>query len=145
MFLVAFILVLLLTGKLYWMSLDYLDSETHKTGLVLRICIGIWVAFWICWSVFCARMTFVPEKWTNWENLAMLIITVLPGFGAYLFARSVRLDQLRERDAFKRLAGDKWNDSGSDILYSDRKYYCGYYGLISLPVYLVCVLVHYLL
>lgn len=122
-------------------SLDFWEAETKSTIKVATVSAFLWALFWIFWGIYCAWLTHTFDIQTTLVKLTLVVLVTLPGLIAFVFSRNIRKQQLKEEEDDKTTMGRDYYNSEPYILCVDRKYYSGYYGLLCLPVYLICLLI----
>jgi protein-S-isoprenylcysteine O-methyltransferase Ste14 len=139
-FFIAACIILFVTQVFYERSLGVSDCENPMTKKIIIISITIWILFWIAWSSYCAWLTKNYNPMTTLVRLTLILLVFVPGFAAFLFSRNVRLEQLEEDKCHRERLGDEYHKFQPPIIYLKAKYYSGYYGLICLPIYIICLL-----
>ncbi len=139
-FLIGIIIIILLTGAIYYRTLDFWEAETEATKNACIINAIIWSCFWICWSIFCACITPNTIPLNMLDLIFIFLLVFIPGFIAFLISKNIRTKEILQ---MKKEISNNINASKMELftIFVERKYYSGYYGLICLPVYLVALLI----
>jgi hypothetical protein len=140
-FLIIGAVLLLITSLIYHRTLDFLDEETHDTLKVIRINIVVWSIFWIWWTVHNVLLLF-QFPITSKLGIFSFLLTTLPGISFFLYAAWSRKELLKSGIYSDEECADKFE--GYKKL-STLKYYVGFYGIITVPVYLLTMTVYYLI
>lgn len=141
-FIIIFGLVALIAAKIYQRSLDETDDETEATASASVINIILWCCFWISWCVFNVVILL-----RNPVDLKLIIfsflITNLPGILIFFITLSMRRDQIKDREHLQDRKGFFTTFTGDDRSLSFQ-YYSGFYGLVTIPLYLLALAVYFL-
>lgn len=140
-FLIIGAVLLLITSLIFHRTLDFLDEETHATLKVIRINIVVWSIFWIWWTVHNVLLLFQFPITTKLMIFSFLL-TTLPGISFFLYAVWSRKELLKSGTYSDEECADKFE--GYKKL-STLKYYVGFYGIITIPVYLITMTAYYLI
>jgi hypothetical protein len=140
-FLMIGAVLLFITSLVYHRTLDFLDEETYVTLKIVRINIVLWSIFWICWTVLNVLLLFQYPITTKMIIFSFLMAT-LPGIAFFLFAVWLRKDMLKSGAYSDENCADKFE--GYKKL-SALRYFVGFYGIITVPVYLITMAACYLI
>lgn len=136
-FTIAFVVVAIITAKIYYRTLDFLETETTATKRACTINACIWAIYWAAWSVYCGWLQSSYALVLNDVTITLFLLAILPGFLMFLFARNVRKDAIAQETKNKTLSTSNYEPY---TICLERRYYSGYYGLLCLPVYLITVM-----
>lgn len=141
-FFTGVIILALITGTIYYRTLDFWEAETAATKNACIINVILWSCFWTCWSIVCAWITLKTWPTTILVLSVIFMLASIPGLIAFLISKSIRTT---EELQMRKNNFDIINPSETEpyTIFLERKYYTGYYGLICIPVYLATVLVGY--
>jgi hypothetical protein len=135
--LVLFIILCIWTYMNYFKTLGNFEEETEESGIASKQNGKVWSVFWLAWSLYCSIIT-IKNNSIDWEILLISsILSIAPGFLAFLFARRIRNIQLKENLKDKERLGEKYVDSEPYYIYTEWKYFSGYYGLICIPIFII--------
>jgi hypothetical protein len=76
--------------------------------------------------------------------IAMSLLATLPGIIAFIIARQIRTDDLTQNEEVihnRQTHADIYDEEGAFTLFTDKKHYSGYYGLICIPTYTILTLI----
>ena len=141
-FIIALILVLLLTLGIYSKTLGVYEAETKDTPKAAIKNAIIWTIFWVSWSFFCAWLTNTNSPITKLVLFTILFLVTIPGFISFIISRNIRNSQIRQEQIDRQKVGENYEPYTVCL---DKKYYSGYYGLVCLPVYLIALVIGQLL
>ena len=133
--------LLLITGLIYQNTLDFLDEETPLSLNAARLNIMLWSIFWICWTVVNVLLLLQGPITTKMIIFSFLY-TTLPGMAFFLFAVWSRKESLKNGTYSDENCADKFEEYKK---LSTLRYFVGFYGIITVPVYLVTMTVYYLI
>jgi len=136
-FIIAFIVIAIITAKIYYRTLDFLETETITTKRACTINACIWTIYWTVWSVYCGLIQRRYPLVVNDVTITLFLLAILPGFLMFLFARNVRKDAIAQETKNKTLST---SDYEPYTICLERRYYSGYYGLLCLPIYIITVM-----
>jgi len=136
-FFIFFCTLLLVTGLIYYKSLDDYDQETRKTVNASKINIAIWAVYWICWSIYNAILLLNQPSAKTF--VFSFLVTNVPGIVLYMITFSFRNEQISERTHLKG-KGSITIFEGDDKPYS-FVYYSGFYGILCIPLYTITLLI----
>jgi len=141
-FFFVFIGILFVTEIIYSKSLVGYEEETKKSIHSIIFKIVILTVYWCVWSSFCAWLTLTFRPLTILVEITILILVITPGLLCFVFSMQTRYDNLKVEEEIKNKVSE--NEYDPIIIYLEKKYYSGYYGLICLPVYLILLIIGYL-
>lgn len=142
-FLIIFALVVFITAMVYQRSLDDTDVETVATVRASIINIVLWCCFWISWCIF--NVVAILRNPLDIKLIVFsFLLTNLPAIFLFLFTLSMRKDQIKSRPHLQNKKGLFTTFAGDDKSLS-AKYYSGFYGLLTIPLYLLVMAVYFLI
>lgn len=127
-----------ITGILYQRTLDCVDNETPATVRVLVVNIVVWCIFWICWSGYNA-MILMHYPVTIKLLLFSVLLATIPGLSFFIFTIGYRKEELASRSL--KYTGATPAEIGLYEKLLALPYYTGFYGLLTVPVYAIVLLV----
>ncbi len=128
----------------YSSTLDSEEFETQRTYTALITAIVFWIMFWFAWSFYLAWLTVQPDPINLSVKTIVIAIGFIPGLIAFLISKSLRKKILVMEIEDELSMGTAYYNSPPSILYSGRKYYTGYYGLLIAPFYVICLIIQFL-
>lgn len=134
--------VAIVTGTIHDKAADSFGDKTERSVNAARTNISIWCAFWLCWCGYNVWALFSYPFALALFTLSF-VLTNAPGICLFVITWSIRRDELKEWEVEQK------NLSFSDVVAIEKAYrfagYSGFYGVLTLPLYLVACAVYYFL
>jgi hypothetical protein len=134
-FIGVFMVVILVTSKIFDSSTDILDEYTARTVKTSVINIVIWSVFWLCWCCFNLMVLF-KYPFSLKLYLFSFLITNAPGALIFSFGISMWFDLRQD-----------WETIKSDLIAQGQleavekayriPYHSTLYGILTIPLFLV--------
>lgn len=136
------LVVLLVTARIHEHSAngyDYIIRDIKPS--LINIC--LWTTYWLCWTVFNLVFLFA-EKDLGPNILFVTLITNLPGLVIFWFTWSARKEELSAIDPALLKEDNIFKEYEGELRSGSFRYYSGFYGLITIPVFVIGFLIHFI-
>lgn len=141
-FIGLFLGVVIITARIYECSFPTYDyfTEDVKPSLI-NIC--LWTTFWISWAVF--NMVYLFSGKHSPGFLIPVLLINLPGILMFLFTWYTRKSELMGIDLELWKEDTIFKEYTGELRSLGFRYHSGFYGLITIPLFLTGWLIHFIM